>query len=344
MASNSLPTNSGQLIGLGTTMLAGLSSFGTTLKITQITPAPFQKALTAFINADSGFNAARSAKQASSDTQKEAVATLVYWLTTARNVLAGRFGNRWSTQWAQAGFATPSVALPTRIVEQLALALSIANFFAANPSYEVPSMQVTAAQGKALRDAALSAQQGLTDAALAMANQSTVWTASYDALTTMMRAVIKILAATIPSDDTRWLPFGLNIPAANTTPGQPQNVALTVDEKGAVVAQCAPVPLATRYRWRMRLVGVQKDYQLVARSTEPLAVLGSVEAGQAMEVIVQAVNGTLQGVASKPVVFTLPAIFSRKAAPAANVVELADVAPQTRNGNGNGHAPRVRAA
>ena len=133
MASNSLPTNSGQLIGLGTQMLAGLSSLGTILKITQITPAPFQKALIAFVNADSGFNAARSAKQTTSDSQTEAIGTLVEWLTTARNVLAGRFGNRWSTEWAQAGFATPSVALPTRIVEQLALVLSIAKLLRRKP-------------------------------------------------------------------------------------------------------------------------------------------------------------------------------------------------------------------
>jgi hypothetical protein len=298
--------------------------------------------LTAFVNADSGFNAARSARQAASDSQTGALTTLFDWLTTARNVLAGRFGNRWSTEWAQAGFTTPSVALPTRIAEQLAIALSMTNFFTANPSYEVASMKVTAAEGKTLRDAALAAQQTVTDAAVALSNQSTVWDTASDALTTMMRALIKILSATIGDDDTRWLAFGLNIPASNTTPGKPQNLVLTTDDKGAVVAQCDAVPLATRYRWRMRPVGQQTDYELVARSTEPVAVIRDLEAGQSIEVLVQAVNGTQQGVASEPVVMTLPAIFGRKAAAIAETVELPEVTAPARNGNG--HVVRARAA
>ncbi len=72
MANNSLPTNSAQLIGLGVKMLAGLTSLGSTLKITQITPAEFQAELNAFVTGDGDFNAARSAKQAAYDAFKPA--------------------------------------------------------------------------------------------------------------------------------------------------------------------------------------------------------------------------------------------------------------------------------
>lgn len=45
MASNQVPTNSGQVIGLGTKMDAGLTKYGTELKITQITQAEFDAGL-----------------------------------------------------------------------------------------------------------------------------------------------------------------------------------------------------------------------------------------------------------------------------------------------------------
>ena len=77
------------------------------------------------------------------------------------HVLAARFGNRWSTMWAQAGFNNSTTAIPKRIEERLGLGLSLANFFTDNPSYEVKSMDVTADRAKQLRDAALAAQQVL---------------------------------------------------------------------------------------------------------------------------------------------------------------------------------------
>ena len=77
---NSLPGNTSEFIQLGTNMLAGLKALGTTLKITQITPAQFQTDLTAFVNQDNSFNAARSAKQAASDGVLGTVAEIGEWL------------------------------------------------------------------------------------------------------------------------------------------------------------------------------------------------------------------------------------------------------------------------
>lgn len=49
------------------------------------------------------------------------------------------------------------------------------------------------------------------------------------------------------------------------------NVTASVDGTGTIILQCDAVPLATRYRWRTLLVGVQTEYQLAARSTAPMA-------------------------------------------------------------------------
>ena len=70
------------------------------------------------------------------------------WLLAARNVLIPTFGTRWSTAWAQAGFINPSTAVPVRIEDRLALALSLSIFFRNNPSYEAPSLNVTSAEAE----------------------------------------------------------------------------------------------------------------------------------------------------------------------------------------------------
>src|SRR5438067_13410146 len=104
MATNTIPTNSAELIGLGNTMLMGLNSLGTTLGITQITPAAFQAKLTAYVNAENTFAAARSAQATEYGSFHSADDALAAWLGVAKSVFTGRFGVRWSTQWAQAGF------------------------------------------------------------------------------------------------------------------------------------------------------------------------------------------------------------------------------------------------
>ena len=323
-------------------MRAGLANYGVTLGITQITLSHFQDTLNAFISADGAFNAARSAKQTASDSYHGQLVPVKEWLYLTRNVLAGRLGNRWTTEWAQAGFVTPSVSLPTRIDDQLALVLALGNFLTANVSYQVGSMGVTPGVGEAARDAAVAAQLAVASAQVVLEEKSQAWTPAYEALRALMRCLIKILEATIANDDPRWLAFGLQMPASVTTPGQPVNVQAALDGMGGILVQCDAVALAQRYRWRMRRVGVQPEFELVARSVAPLATIATVLPGQTVEILVQAVNGALQGVPSEPIFFTLTASASSVAsagpAPAA-------VLPRMNGKHGeNGHAALVRAA
>src|SRR5436190_1017672 len=164
MASNALPQGRNQIVGLATNMLAGLNSLGTTLGITQVPPADFQGMLDAFIAGDGDFNAKRDAKQAALDSWKAATGAMRDWLLVVRTVLAGRFGSQWSAEWAAAGFVDTTTAVPEKHDAQLLLTLSLANFFTANPSYQVTSMLVTATQATTLRTAALAAQQGVVEA------------------------------------------------------------------------------------------------------------------------------------------------------------------------------------
>ena len=342
MAQNTLPTNGGQLIGLGIKMHAGVVAIGPAVPVTMVNAAQIQTVLDAFIAADGAFNAARSARQAASDTYQAACGAIYDWLLAVRKVLAVQFGDRWSTQWAQAGFTNSTTAIPARVEDRIALVLALVNFFLANPSYEAASLEVTAAEGTTLRNAALSAQQVLATAAVSLKTLGDSWTTAYDKLTTVMRRLIKNLDGMLKADDPRWEQFGLNMPAAPTAPGQPVNLTAHTDDTGAIVVQCDAVPLATRYRWRMMRVGVEKDYQLAASSPVPIGTIAGVEPGQLVQIIVQAVNGSQQGVASEPLNFRMPPAEAAAPKPAAETqAPGAGDGHSTPAGNGNGRRHRV---
>jgi len=124
------------------------------------------------------------------------------------------------------------------------------------------------------------------------------------------------------------------MPSAISTPGQAVNLTAVLDDTGAIVVQCDAVPLATRYRWRMLLVGLQQDYKLAASTTGPMGAITGVPAGQTAKIIVQAVNGSLQGVASEPVELTMPAA---KVAELKTATEKPVAKKEFANGDGHGH-------
>ena len=190
MANNDLPTNSAQLIGLGQKMHTGIVQLGVEIPIVMVTAAQVQTDLDAFIAQDVSFNAARSGRLAASESFQVKMATLYEWLLAVSNVLASRFGTRWSTAWAQAGFINHSTGIPAKMEERLGLALSLVKFFTANPSYEVPTMKLTAAQGTTLRNAALTAQETATTATVELNTIGDEWQAAYEKLVGAMRELI----------------------------------------------------------------------------------------------------------------------------------------------------------
>jgi hypothetical protein len=100
---------------------------------------------------------------------------------------------------------------------------------------------------------------------------SDAWTLAYDPLRDSAVQLIKNLEGKLDNLDPRWLGFGLQMPGTITTPGKPTGLVVHMDENGNVIPQCDPEALATRYRWRGFIVGVETDYRLLASTTEPMA-------------------------------------------------------------------------
>jgi hypothetical protein len=321
-------------------MVQGMTEYSAPLGLSLISTAQMQTNLSAFITQDGAFNAARSARQTASDAWTAAQGNIYDWLLGVSNMLATHFGTRWNTQWAQAGFINNTTAIPVKIEDRMGLTLALVNFFTAQPSYEVPSLNQTAAYGTTLRTTAVNAQAAVTAATVTINNIGALWQTAYDTLVKGMRSLIMNLTDKLSDSDPRWLSFGLQMPSTITTPGKPVNLTASLDQTGAIVVQCDAVPLATRYRWRMLLVGLQQDYQLAASTPGPIGSITGVPPGQTAQIIVQAVNNGLQGVASDPITFAVPAASQSVPPPASAPVEISTpkaTANGNGNGNGNGH-------
>ena len=326
-------------------MTNGINTVGASVPVTMTTAKILSASTQAFATADNSFNAGRSTFQTASDAYQATLGPLYTWLLNLSNVLANRFGTRWNTQWAQAGFINNTTAIPNRTPQRITLAQRLVDFLTKNPDYEVPSMGLTAAAGTALVAATQSAQTSLKAAEATQKQLGHAWTTAYETLVANMNELLKNLEAKLKKDDTRWLAFGLQIPATITTPAQPQNVRAHVDPSSGIIVQCDPVRNAARYRFRMMIIGVQTDYALVAGATEPLtAIKKKVLPGQTVQIIVQAVSGHMQSVPSEPVLLTIPLPPLKSASgPADDFTALEQITPSTAVGDGNAKGNRMPA-
>ena len=305
MAQNRLPENRAQLTGLGTKMLAGLTTLRFVLGITQITEIGFKTLLDTFTRALSIYNQARSSQQSAYDLYHARMSELDAWLKVARGILVGDFGNRWNTLWAQTGFPQPSTAIPRRMQDRIALVLKLAEFFTANPSYEVAVKGVTAAQATLVRKNVIAAQDALQASKTALETASAALQAAQLALTTHMRMLIAILRGLLAQNDPRWEGFGLHRPGMKTTPAAPTGLRATL-QGSSLLLENDPTPLADRYLYRRKILGIDSDYELVASSPTPMALLEGIAAGLTQEIIVQAAAANSQSVASAPITIATP--------------------------------------
>jgi len=193
--------------------------------------------------------------------------------------LAGTLRTRWNTSWAGAGFIHNSTAVPATVALRLTLVNQLVDFFTANPTFAVAGIEVTAAKASSLSDTATTARGSANGAEPNLKTKQDQRTTAEAALVKMMRGLTKILSMKLSRTDGRWTQFGLSIPATPSTPSQPQEVAVVAQPGHTIVATCAPTPLATRYRWRIKVLGVDAEFRLGPSTTAPLAEIKSVEAG-----------------------------------------------------------------
>ena len=196
--------------------------------------------------------------------------------------------------------------MPPYVGDQLNLLGLMAAFFTANPNYEDSAIGVTGTAGTILKTNSEAADTALNAAKTLATTKKDARDAALEALKGSMRMLVRILDELLDADDPSWATFGLNMPDAETTPVAPINLTANFAEGPVLLASCDAVPLATRYRWRIKLVGLETEFRLAASTKSPLAQIDKVLPGQSVELIVQAANQTSQSVPSESVFVTLP--------------------------------------
>lgn len=110
--------------------------------------------------------------------------------------------------------------------------------------------------------------------------------------------LIRILEELLAPDDPRWTTFGLNMPAADVTPAAPTNLTANIADGPVLLASCDATPLATRYRWRIKVVGVDAEFRLAASTKSSLAQLDKVLPGQSVKMASNESGETVSGYTS----------------------------------------------
>jgi hypothetical protein len=329
--------NDAQIYNLATENYQGIVEDGEDIGITMVTAPEMLASRDAFKNAGNDVGNKRNALRNAYQVFHPAMLALYKWLLTTRSVIAGRIGDRWSAAWAEAGWPGPSTAVPKTIAGRISLGTSLKSYYTANPTYEVGNMDVTAAKAEELTTAATSTQEGVANAEAGLKAAGDTRDASRTGVLDKMSTLLANLTKKLAKNDPRWLDFGLRMPSIRRTPLAPTGLQATI-MGSKFLLDCDATALATRYRFRRKILGVDSRYTLAASSKTPMAMLEGVAAGLTIEFIVQAVNGSAQSVPSDAITVTTPVPPAvAPEIPASSEAELAPLAAIAPNGNGNGH-------
>jgi hypothetical protein len=303
---NTLPSAVNLLFTLANQAADGLHSLATPIGITQNTETKVRADLTAARAAEGVYQAALATRLTAAASQTDVGQQVRDWLYSARDEFKRTLGRRYSQAWGEVGFHNHTLSLPSKLDGRLELVKSIENYLLAHPSMEVPAASVT-------HDFANELYGGLAEImgalAAAWSNQRAklvIRDAAVHTLRVRLRALINELAGLISPSDPRWLDFGFNIPADNSTPDAPQDLTLSAGSRGHLVADWPRTPRAMRYRVYKQVVGVDPDFVFAKTVTDAEANLNTFTSGTTVKVEVTAVNDTGESLPSAPVQQVVP--------------------------------------
>ena len=302
MAQNVLPQSPGALIVLAGKCAGGLTTYGATLGITQITAASLTADADALQEAIGEFNAARAARTAATAALHAASDAAKDFLSAGRGVLVAHWGENYSQQWAAAGWTDNSTAVPKTQPERLALVLAIHGFLTANASYEVnaPPIVFTAKQALTVSTAMQGALNGMDQADTNADSDKAVRTTLDTQLRKNIRALIGILNLKLTPNDPRWDAFGLNQPGKATTPAAPTGLQSHPALPGQVHLTCDVPPGTDHLRWSKQ-TDVPGKFVAFTDTADGELLLTGQPSGTTEVIHVQAVNPAGESVPSAPI-------------------------------------------
>jgi hypothetical protein len=305
MATNKLPQSPiERILSLAEDMADGASTHGTPIGLLQNTETAIRADLTAAQTAESLFQAARANKSAKSAAQQIADSNAKAFIAATKKILSLTLGNAWSTEWAAAGWNTPTLAIPASVPERLATLPAIATYLTANPVKENAPAAVTAANAQALHAALSTAISGVHTANVASGQAKATRDAALEKLRQRMSGLVRELEQLLKDDDARWYAFGLNRPEDPETPAIAAGLVATPGAPGVLLLDWADARRAERYKVETKKTG-DADFTEAAQVTDSEATLTALPTGATLTIRVLSANAAGYAQPSEELVVTV---------------------------------------
>lgn len=167
----------------------------------------------------------------------------------AVGVLKVAFGQRWNSLWNTAGFVQPTLKMAADPVPML---VQFREFFNANASREVASLNVTSALAQQRITEIQSANSALAQARTELIQRQGARDFALRTLRERLSGLRSELDQVLSDQDGRWYDFGFRRPADGDIPVKVKGLHLTQAGPGVVLAKWDTAALATGYRvsWR----------------------------------------------------------------------------------------------
>jgi hypothetical protein len=308
MGSNQLPKPLDDVFTLAEDMADGCHNHEAAVGLKQNKEADVRADLAAAVTAQTNYQNALSAKTDFSTAVTVADSNGKAFISSARRVLANNLGETWNQSWIATGYPDLSTAVPATQPKRQALLLSLKNFFAANPAYEVntPKLVVTSAQAGVLFTALSSARVAASDGNTDAGNKKNLRDDAEQTLRDRLSGLISELGQLLDDNDPLWLAYGLNEPGATNLPDSADGLVLTVGPAGTVLAHWSNSSRATRYRVFEQIDGVDPISVNIVTVSDSDATLTAQPSGKTLKIYIIAANDAGQAQPSDTVSIVVP--------------------------------------
>ena len=288
-------------------MISGLELHEATANVKQNTKLVLMAALANALNAKTAYDNAvtnRATLITALATANENVKTFI---SSARSVLLFFIGSLWTEAWASTGFPDQSTAVPRTVALREVLIGSLKTYFTNNPGHEVPMLNVTATIAETLRTALAEARAAYVESISDCRVKQEARDDAFTQLRKRMRGLISELETVLDPNDSRWLAFGLNVPAADATPEIPEGLVVTLLGPGTAAMHWTASARADRYRIWQKVHGLNNDYVVIETREELDFTAEDLPANSTIDFAISAVNDGGESQLSAPVTITTPA-------------------------------------
>jgi hypothetical protein len=306
MATNKIPQSPIETVfALAGDMADGAAAQGAAIGLVQNTQTTIDADLAAARAAESAFQSARALKQAKSAAQQSADSNAKAFIAATKNILALTLGNKWSADWAAAGWNDPTLAVPGSTTARLGHLPSIKAYLTANPGKENAPAGVTAAAADASHKA-LAVAVAATNAAIVASGQAkAARDAAVETLRQRMIGLVRELTQLIPGDDPRWYAFGLNRPDDPNIPAVATGLVATPAGPGILLLDWADARRAERYKVEA-IIPPATDWAELVQVPVSEATLTGLPAGAAVSLRVLSANPAGYAQPSEEISATVP--------------------------------------